>query len=194
MKLLVLLTTIVGIGLLSCSSASPEPWVPTPEQHASNQSSIASFNKGNEYFDSSEWELAIRSYDKAIRGNSRYAEAYKRRGDSYGILGLLHPGGVTPNDTTQAALDDYTKAIMFDPNLASAYQGRGNILYFLGSDAGEMDKVRSAIGDFSKAIQLDPRNADNYAYRAIAYGTIGQYINAEADEAKACELDKSRCP
>ena len=43
--------------------------------------------------------------------------------------------------------------------------------------------------DFDKAVQLDPDYASAYYSRGVAYGYLGEYSKADADNAKACSLD-----
>ncbi len=80
---------------------------------------------------------AIEYYNKSIRLNPRYANAYLGRGILEHNRKMFAP-----------ALEDFTKCISLDPNFLNAYNSRG-ILYI---STGEYNL---AIADFEKAISLD---------------------------------------
>lgn len=79
------------------------------------------------------------------------------------------------------AIEDYTKAIELDYGEA-AYIGRGDC-YFKQSN------FTQAISNYTKAIELNPKNGQIYAYRSCAHENLGNTAQAEADLAKARELE-----
>jgi tetratricopeptide (TPR) repeat protein/serine/threonine protein kinase len=98
--------------------------------------------------------------------------AYAWRAIAYAKLGCY-----------QKALADCAKAIALDPELASAWDTRGNIR----CDAlAQYDK---ALADLSKAIELDPKSASHWNNRGVAHRKAGQPAKALADFSKAIELD-----
>jgi eukaryotic-like serine/threonine-protein kinase len=80
------------------------------------------------------------------------------------------------------AIEDYTKAIAFDPNSATAYVQRGFAKSTLGDDRG-------AIEDSTKAIELDPSLVNAYVNRGFAKRKLGDFQGAIEDSTKAIELD-----
>lgn len=89
---------------------------------------------------------------------------------------------VDPN-LKQEAMADYDRAVRDDPSNAEAYYVRG----FAQLSHG--DALLKAIDDFTKAIELKPDYARAYLMRGRAYRTLGDEEKAEADRAKALELD-----
>jgi tetratricopeptide (TPR) repeat protein len=125
------------------------------------------------------------------------ADAYRRRGE------------------TDAAINDYTRAIELKPDYAKAYAWRGYAYGVKRDDqraaqdfarAIELDRsdplpyscrglasiargnYDSAIADFNKAIEMKPANADDYANRALAYCCKNDYLRAVEDYTRAIEL------
>ena len=80
------------------------------------------------------------------------------------------------------AIEHYTKAIELKPNLASAYNNRGNTY----RQKGEFD---AAIQDLNKAIDLNPDLANAYNNRGAAYGQKGEFDTAIQDLNKAIDLN-----
>jgi tetratricopeptide (TPR) repeat protein len=80
------------------------------------------------------------------------------------------------------AFSELTKAIEKDPDLARAYDTRGQAY----NDKGEH---ALAIADFSKVIELKPTSAHAYCSRGMAYGNNDQYDLALADYTMAIEID-----
>ena len=56
----------------------------------------------------------------------------------------------------------------------------------------QFKKHQEAISDFNSAIEFNPKTANTkyYAARGLAYKTLGKIKEAEADFAKAKELEK----
>jgi len=87
------------------------------------------------------------------------------------------------SDLKSEAIADYDQAIEDDPNNAEAYYARG----FAQLSHG--DAMAKAISDFTKAIELKPDYARAYMMRGRAYEALGRREEAEADHAKALELN-----
>ncbi len=79
-----------------------------------------------------------------------------KRGQAYEDEGLL-----------DRALEEYTQAILLNPNYAEAYLGRGWVHHAKGSR-------HLAVKNFSQAIRLKPRNPEAHFGRAWAYEQLGQ--------------------
>ena len=81
----------------------------------------------------------------------------------------------------EKALEHYTEALRLNPQLAGAYNNRGNVY----NSMGEHD---CAIRDFIKAIQLRPDFADAYNNRGNVYNSMGEHDCAIEDFTKAIQL------
>ena len=115
------------------------------------KASRAWFEKGGSLFHSSDYQAAIKAYDKAIKLNPVYYKAYNSRGNVYFEM-----------QEYDKAVDDYTRAIELNPRHHKAYTNRG-IAYRLN---GRYDK---AIQDYTRAIALVPKYYRAYYNRGIAY-------------------------
>jgi tetratricopeptide (TPR) repeat protein len=133
--------------------------------------SVEHYNRGIDYQQDGQLELAIEEYDQAIALDPQYAEAYLARGYTYAIMGDL-----------DRAIADFDQAIALDPQLAEAYAKRGTAY----AVKGDFDQ---AIADLDQAIALDPQNANAYMNRGNAYDDIGDFDRAIADFDQAIALD-----
>lgn len=103
-------------------------------------------------------------------GNDQRAGLLNDRGVSQWRLGQLKP-----------ALDDFNKAAILYPELASIYNNRGNVLMAIQAPA-------EALRDFDRAILLAPAYAAAFNNRAIARIQLKDSDGAIADFSKAAEL------
>jgi tetratricopeptide (TPR) repeat protein len=78
-------------------------------------------------------------------------------------------------------LEYLNNAIKLQPDLAEAYNNRGNAY----SDLGQ---YQNAIEDYNKAIRLQPDYAKAYSNRGLAYADLGQYQSAIKDYDEAIRL------
>jgi len=79
-------------------------------------------------------------------------------------------------------IDAYSHAIQLKPDLAEAFNNRGNAKGGLGQHA-------EAIADFDQAIRLKPDFAIFYSNRAVAKGNLGHHKEAIADYDQAIRLN-----
>ena len=86
------------------------------------------------------------------------------RGNRYSRNGVYHK-----------AIEDYTKAMELEPELAEAYYHRGCSWY-------EVDNFGDSIADLTRAIELDPMADHYYGQRALVYIFNDQPELAQADE------------
>lgn len=82
------------------------------------------------------------------------------------------------------AIKAFTSAIALNPNLAQAYNNRGNSY----DKKAQYDK---AIEDFNKAIALNPNDASTYLNRGKTSAGKAQYDKAIEDFGKAIALDQN---
>ena len=73
-----------------------------------------------------------------------------------------------------AAISSYSRAILLDPNDASAHSNRGLSFHIKG------DYVR-AIGDYDRALEIDAGSGTAYCNRAEAWMHLGAWDNAFKD-------------
>jgi tetratricopeptide (TPR) repeat protein len=104
---------------------------------------------------------------------SKYAIAY-----IHYSVGLVHRYvGNAQGDRWEyeAAIEAFTRAVDYNPNLARVYLDRG-ILYWR-----EIDHPRKAIHDLTLAFNLDPSLSEAQFNRAIAHQQLREYAEAIAD-------------
>ena len=114
---------------------------------------------------------ALQDFDKALRLNSNYAEAYSNRGLLY-----LNAKNFT------AAIKDFDRAIQLQPNIAQNYVYRGQCYR-------QTDK-NSALNDFNKAIELANNNPNVYFNRGKFFEQdLKDFSKALEDYSRAIELE-----
>jgi tetratricopeptide (TPR) repeat protein len=133
----------------------------------------ASLDRGIAYLHKEDYDLAIRDFDQAIRGQPDLAAAFDRRCQAY----------LRKHDDARA-LPDCEQAIRLDPKAARPVYGRGLIRWHSG------DHDRAAL-DFEQAIRLDPNLAVAYSGRASVHIRQGRYDQAIQDYGQALRLGPS---
>ena len=141
---------------------------------------IDHLNRGNDLLAEKKFDEALQEFDMAIAINSKFAEAYLKRGIAYAWKG-----------DGDRALTEYNEAIRLRPRYAEAYYYRGmrinNIGYFKLADAdynldsSSIDYFDRAIADYTRAIQINPNYLDAYFARAESYSNKEDYDLAIAD-------------
>lgn len=82
----------------------------------------------------------------------------------------------------EKAIKHYTKALELSPQLAAAYNNRGNAYI-------KIRELEHAIRDYNKAIELNPADANTYHNRGNAYLVKREFEHAILDYNKAIELN-----
>ena len=143
--------------------------IPSAPQTAEEWSDKGSVAHGN-----GDYDEAIKCFEKAIKLNSKYAEAYNNLGYAYAV----------GKENYEKAIKYYKKAIKLNRNYADAYLNLGRA-YHRGKQ--NYDK---AIKCYEKSIKLNPQNAkayNNLGYTYVIckkdYDKVMEYCN------KAIELD-----
>ena len=162
-------------------------------------------NRGIDYGEKGEYDLAIKDFTKAIDLKPDYAFAYNNRGAVYRNKGehdfaiedcnkaiqlksdyaeaYSNRGAAYRNKgKIDRAIEDYDIAIQLKRNFDKAYYNRGLAYH----EKGELDL---AIKDYSKAIELNPKLVHPYNNRANAYRQKRQFDKAIEDCDMAIELD-----
>jgi tetratricopeptide (TPR) repeat protein len=118
-----------------------------------------------------DFEGAIKNFDRAIKINPDYADAYNNRATVRQELG-----------DDAGAFEDCTNAILLKPNCPYVHNNRGIIYCKLGD-------YRGAQADHTRAIQLNPRYAQAYNGRGFARLRLGDLQGALKDFTQAIELN-----
>ncbi len=121
--------------------------------------------RANCYMWLSEYDIALRDYDRALALNPEDASGYYNRAFLHSHL-----------NNHQQALDDYTHVIAIKPDYAEAYFGRGN-------SYGALGEYQQAIDDYTQAIAIEPDYALAYANRGTAYKQL--WLQGEPTREKA---------
>lgn len=87
------------------------------------------------------------------------------------------------NNDLKGALDDFSKAIEYNPALDQAWYHRANTKYNLNDKQG-------ALEDYNECIRVSPDFAEAYANRASLKYEQGDHSGACADWKKAIQLGK----
>ena len=114
---------------------------------------------------------AYRRETKPLKKPEAFAELYFFRGNTKYRLKQY-----------QGAIDDYTKAIEFNPQDSFVFYNRGGAKDALGNP-------QEAIDDYTKALELNPQYADAYYNRGNAKDVLNDYNGAIEDYNKAIELN-----
>lgn len=127
--------------------------------------------KGKALFDQKKYTEAIAEFNKAIKADATYFEAYLDRGRANEELG-----------NTDLAMADYSKTIALNAKYAPGYFYRAKLEAKQGKD-------QPAITDYSEAIKLNPSYTDSWVNRGLLYVKTKQNDLAMADFNKAVSLD-----
>lgn len=98
------------------------------------------------------------------RSLRRLADAHRHFGNLYGNI-----------DEYWSAVENYTRAIVLDPDYAEAYYSRG-VLYWR-----EMGNPYRAIQDLTRVLELEPTRTLAHFNRALAYKMQNEPGKASAD-------------
>ena len=128
-------------------------------------------NRGIDYGEKGEHDLAIKDFTKAIELKPDYAIAYNNRGAVYRDKG-----------EHDQAIEDCSKAIQLKPDYAEPYSNRGAAY----RNKGNYDR---AIKDYDTAIKLKPSFFEAYYNRGLAYHEKRDFDPAIKDYSKAIELN-----
>ena len=167
-------------------------------------------NRGIDYGEKGEYDLAIEDFTKAIELKRDYAFAYNNRGAVYRSKGEHDLAIEDCNKAIQLksdyaepysnrgsayrnkgdydrAIEDYNKAIQLKQDFVQAYYNRGLAYH-------EKDELDIAIKDYSKAMELNPKLFHPYYNRGNAYLQKGDFDRAIEDYSKAMELNPELGP
>ena len=158
----------------------------------SGEKSRSVFNSGVKLQQDDRWEDAIPKYDRAIKLDPEFAEAYQNRGVSYFNLGLYERARQDFDEGTRLkpsvgswvrvfVYQDLYEAVDTQPQDAEGYFDRGRSHLLLG-------ETQSGIDDLEDAIRLDPSYSRAYFIRALAYTLLADDQAAQRDIDEALKL------
>jgi tetratricopeptide (TPR) repeat protein len=127
------------------------------------------FLAASESYEAGNYQQSAVNYDKAIKLNPQYAEAYNNRGNLRYIY-LKNPTG---------ALADYDRSITLRPNSTLTYVNRG------GLRADKFNDIKGAIADFDQSISLDDQDY-------LVYNNRGYLKDAKLNDLPGALLDYNR--
>lgn len=118
-------------------------------------------------FDQQDYAQAIEKCSQALKYDPNNAAAYAIRGQANNVSGKLN---------------DFKKAIEFEPNDVGAYVGLGWV-YKYG-----LKQEQQATDAFIKAVAIRTENYQTYLWRGQAYVELKQYLRALESFTKSIEL------
>lgn len=135
------------------------------DSHTLPQKNLANtyYNRGCEYRNKNEFDLAIADYNFAIQLDPTLSQAYNNR-----AVCLYNKGEY------DRAEKDYLSALQLDPKHVNSYYGLGNIYRVQGN-------YSKAIENYTQALNLSPDLTSAIINRAITYSDMGAYANAISD-------------
>jgi tetratricopeptide (TPR) repeat protein len=128
------------------------------------------FNSGVEAERTSNYTEAIFYYSMAIDMDSKYEQAYEKRGDVY------------------RRLKNYGKAKQDYIWVVNINSGNTNVMINLGIMNYELGYYKDAASNFTKAIETRGEDATLFYYRGNAYNKNNEFEKAAEDYAKALNL------
>ena len=139
---------------------------------------FAYFTRCISYAALKQYERAIQDYDKAIELNPNYADAYNNRSNCY-----------LSKHELEKALEDCNKALQLSPNYPEFHHTLASVYLALEQDQNAVDSFTKAIEQFIETNRSAKNLITTYRDRAKAYRALEKFDLAEADEAKAAELE-----
>ena len=115
-------------------------------------------------------QVALNSFQKAIKINPQSTLAWKNRGDALYNL-----------ERYRAAIAAYDKALKLSPNNARVWQGRGEALY-------RLERFEAAVTAYDKALQLSPNDVEILNRKGRALYKLERYPDALAAQDQALRI------
>jgi tetratricopeptide (TPR) repeat protein len=162
------------------------------------------YNKGGSLFCLGRYDEAVRSYDRALEIDPRFAAAWNNKGNSFRRLGR-HDEAICcydkalemdPQDTAawnnkgnslhslgrdEEALRSYDRALALDPRFAAAWSAKGGVL-------GDLARDEEAIRCYDRALELKPEHANAWHGKGVRLYSLGRYEEAVRCCEKAMEF------
>jgi tetratricopeptide (TPR) repeat protein len=164
---------ILLILLVTCMAFMAPPVMARPHGGGGGggESAVTWNNRGVDLYSAGRYSAAIAAYEKAIKINPRYTDAYSNRGVAYDAM-----------NQPDRAVVDYSHAITLNPSSTASYVNRG-LAYT------DLAKFNDAISDWNVVLRRSPRNSDAYYRRGFCYQSLGSLEKALTDYEKSCKLN-----
>ncbi|HRV94370.1 MAG TPA: tetratricopeptide repeat protein [Anaerolineae bacterium] len=146
--------------LLTACTGEPSPTA-TPDVTPTPDSSVF-YQRGLDYLDQGEYELAIEEFNRAAQLDPNSADIYANRGLAHHWL-----------DAPGEANADYSRAIELDPDFYLTYYNRGVSF----DDRGDHER---AVADYRRAVERNPEDVSSH--NNLAWG-LAFYLDTNYDEA-----------
>lgn len=170
----ILLRAVAAMLVLQAVSAAPalsgDKVLLAARPYGASESAVIWNNRGADLFSLGRYKQAISAFDRAIRVNPRYTEAYSNRGAAYDAL----------NQPDRAVLD-YTQAIRLNPRFTGSYYNRALAYCDLG-------RFSEAINDWNVVLKRSSRDASAYYKRGFCHQSLGNLEAAYLDFDKAARI------
>jgi tetratricopeptide (TPR) repeat protein len=129
-----------------------------------------SYTMANKYVESTSFFSAIQGYDKVIREESLFAQAYAKRAiaRSWGYY-----TGQLDSTHIEKCLDDINKTLEIDQNLPEAQIALGFYYYYCKRE------FEKALEHFGLAAKEDPENYQPLFYMAMVYRKMGDWEKSQ---------------
>lgn len=124
----------------------------------------AHYNRGLALKEMGKFNEAVADFSFVLQNKSRdVVSVYMMRGEAN-----MYAGNALD------ALNDFTEALKYNPNIAQAYYQRGLILH-------SVTQYKDAINDYNRALEIDPKFADVYYVRALSFYKIKDFNRSLQD-------------
>lgn len=150
------------------------------------KTAIEYFESGNSKGQLKDYKGAIDEYTKAIRADSKYAEAYYMRGKASHEYAISEKDVKLTEDFLAKANADIDIAIEINPKFINAYKTRAQ--YKLNMVSNDI----KAMVDYNIILELDPKDVEYYKLRGKLKGDVlllRDFRGAIEDYSKAIEIN-----
>ena len=131
----------------------------------------AYIERGLAYYDSGQYDLAIRDFTRVLSLNDYNLDALYFRGLTYGKI-----------QQYSKAIYDFETMLNADPFSTDAYRMLGFVRY-------QMQEYEQAVEEYNAGIDLDPADDLLYLYRGDAFAALQKYKLALQDYTQALQLE-----
>ena len=144
-----------------------------PASSALTKLTIRTYNEGNQYFSSGDYDGAIESYQLVLELDPLFYKAYYQ-------LGYID----TKLGDYAAAIDNYRKSVNIEPNYSKGWFG-------LGLGLQKNDRLEEGLEALKRATEVDPTYAKAHSQMGTIYVILEDFESAENAFNMAIQVDPS---